>query len=53
MFIDEMKHFINVLKGKEKAITDIYTARQALKVAEAAKTSSAKGRAVNIPGGKK
>ncbi|MGB2661600.1 MAG: Gfo/Idh/MocA family oxidoreductase [Candidatus Omnitrophota bacterium] len=53
MFINEMKHFINVLKGKERAITDIHTAKQALKVAEAAKTSSARGRAVNIPGGKK
>lgn len=40
MFIDEMKHFLRVLEGKEKSISDIYTALDVLKVIQAAKESS-------------
>lgn len=48
MFIDEMRHFIDVLKGKENSITDIYNAERSLKIALAAKDSAARGRAVYI-----
>lgn len=48
MYIEEMRHFLNVLKGKENSITDIYVARQVLKVIQAAKRSSKLGRFVEV-----
>lgn len=33
MFIDEMKHFVNCINGKEKSINDLDSAREILKIA--------------------
>lgn len=48
MYIDELKHFIGVLKGKETSVTDIYAARQVLKVICAAKESARMGRFMEV-----
>jgi predicted dehydrogenase len=48
MYLEEMRHFINVVKGEERSLTDIYKARQILEVIEAAKRSSGKQEVVNI-----
>lgn len=48
MYAEEMKHFINVIKGKEESITDIYKAKQILEVVESAKKSFELGRVINL-----
>lgn len=48
MYIDEIRHFIGVLKGKELPVTDIYAARQILNVLFAAKESSRLGRFMEV-----
>lgn len=48
MYLEEMKHFLRVLNGKESSITDMNTALQVLKVIQAAKESSKLKRFVNV-----
>lgn len=40
MYVEEMRHFIDVLQGKAESITDIYKAKQILQVIEAARRSA-------------
>lgn len=42
MFVDEMRHFLNCLSGKEKPLCTLSDGRQALRIAIAAKNSSVK-----------
>jgi len=53
MYLEEMKHFLNVLREKEKSITNIYEAKQVLKVIVAAKESSRLKHFINIKRDKK
>ncbi len=53
MYLEEMKHFLNILRGREKSVTDIYDAEQALKVIVAAKRSSQLRRFIDIKRDKK
>ncbi len=48
MYVDEMKHFIDVLNGKAESISDIYVAKQILQVIEAAKNASESRTVVNV-----
>jgi len=53
MYLKEIKHFLNVLRGKEKSITNIYEAKQVLEVILAAKESSRLKHFINIKRDKK
>ena len=44
MYLEEMKHFIKVVKGQEKPLITVDEARQVLKVIAAAKKSSQSGK---------
>ncbi len=48
MYVDEMKHFIDVLDGKAESISDIYVAKQILQVIEAARNASESRTVVNV-----
>jgi predicted dehydrogenase len=48
MYVEEMKHFLRVLNGKEDSKTDIYTAIQVLKVILSAKESYRSKRFINV-----
>jgi predicted dehydrogenase len=48
MFIEEVKHFVTCIEGREKPALDTAEARVVLKIALAAKTSAVEGRVVNI-----
>ncbi len=48
MFVDEMKHFVACVEGKEKPALDAAEGREVLKVALAAKTSASEGRVIGI-----
>ncbi len=49
MYLDEMRHFINCLRGKENSVLDVFEASRVLAVALAAKTSSQTQRWVELP----
>ena len=48
MFIEELKHFIKCLQGKEKPINDIKSAKKVLQIALAAHKSSRENRVVKL-----
>ncbi len=48
MYIDEMKHFLQCIKGKCKPMHDINSARRILEIALAAKKSIKTGEAINV-----
>jgi predicted dehydrogenase len=48
MYIEEMRHFLRCLEGKEKPMQDVFEAERNLSVALAAKTSAATGCIVEI-----
>lgn len=48
MFIEELKHFIRCLQGKEKPINDIQSAENVLRIAIAAHRSSQENRVVKL-----
>ncbi len=48
MYIEEMRHFIQCLGGKAEPMQDIKSAKNVMEIALAAKTSSRKGKVVNL-----
>lgn len=48
MYLEEMNHFINLLKGRDQSLTDIYEGKMVLKVIEAAKKSAKSRKAIDI-----
>ena len=48
MFVDEVKHFINCVKGREESVNNIPFARKVLEVALACHRSARKGAAVSL-----
>lgn len=48
MYLDELRHFLGCLDGKERPCQDVFEAKRILEVALAAKRSSAEGRAVRL-----
>lgn len=47
-YIEEMRHFINCIKGKEKPVNTIENALQSLRIIELAKLSNSKGKAIKL-----
>jgi predicted dehydrogenase len=48
MYIEEVKHFVGVLRGEAKSITDVYKARQVLAVVEAAKKAALQNKTIVV-----
>ena len=48
MYIEEMRHFLRCLEGKEKPVQDVFEAERILSVALAAKKSAATGSLVEL-----
>ena len=48
MFINELKHFINCIRGKEKSVNDVRSARECLRVALASHESARKKELVKL-----
>lgn len=48
MYIEEMKHFIACLSGKENPAQDVFQGKKALQIALAARDSSARGRTIRL-----
>ena len=48
LFVDELKHFLNCLDGKEAPIVTVHDGAQSLRMALAAKESLQTGRVVEL-----
>jgi predicted dehydrogenase len=49
MYLDELRHFLACVRGKEQPLVDGWTGRRVLEIALAARQSAAEGREVAIP----
>ena len=48
MYVEEARHFLNCIKGKEKPLSDILSGKSVLEIALSAKESSEKGKVVKL-----
>jgi predicted dehydrogenase len=48
MFVEEIKHFLSAIEGKEKPLVSLKDGKEALKIALAAKTSASIGKIVEL-----